>query len=137
MLHKRYLSASAVREHKKHTHASVPANKPVSNKIMRRESLGSVCSMTLIVSTNSGQSIAFLKEPKLNIALHDAPPPWIAVGELLIESVLAAGIPPRQPILARRVIVIIVADEHFFLSHAPFPFCRGDSRLKILGKVSR
>jgi hypothetical protein len=49
-----------------------------------------VCSITLIVSTNSSQSIAFLTESKLNIELQDAPTPCIAVGELLVESVLAA-----------------------------------------------
>ena len=57
---------------------------------MRPESLRSVCSITLIISTNSSQSIAFLMESKLNIVLHDAPTPCIAVGELLVESVLAA-----------------------------------------------
>ncbi len=44
----------------------------------------------LIGSTNSGQFIAFLMESKLNVVLHDAPIPCSAVGELLVESVLAA-----------------------------------------------
>jgi hypothetical protein len=42
------------------------------------------------VATNSHQFIAFLMESKLNIVLHDAPTRCNSVGELLVESILAA-----------------------------------------------
>ena len=46
--------------------------------------------LSVMVSTSSRQFIAFLMESKLNIVLHDAPTPCMTVGELLVESVLAA-----------------------------------------------
>ena len=55
-----------------------------------RKNLAARSAVTLIASTNSRQFNAFLMDSKLNIVLHDAPTPCIAVGELLVESVLAA-----------------------------------------------
>ena len=40
--------------------------------------------------TNSNHFITFLMESKLNIVLHDAPTPRIAVGDWLVEWVLTA-----------------------------------------------
>jgi len=51
-------------------------------KDVRQKSRGTGSAITLIGSTNSSQFIAFLMESKLNIVLHDAPTPCIAVGEL-------------------------------------------------------
>ncbi len=76
----------------KHTDASVSANKPVSGENHAARILTQrLLQISVIVSTNSRQFItAFLMESKLNIVLHDAPTLCIAVGELLVESVLAA-----------------------------------------------
>lgn len=41
------------------------------------------------------------------------------------ETEFLVGIPPEQPILGSLVIVIIVADEHFILSHVLFLFVDG------------
>jgi len=49
---------------------------------VRQKSRDTGSAITLIGSTNSSQFIAFLMESKLNIVLHDAPTPCIAVGEL-------------------------------------------------------
>jgi hypothetical protein len=51
-------------------------------KAVRQKSRGTGSAIKLIASTNSSQFIAFLMESKLNIVLHDAPTPCIAVGEL-------------------------------------------------------
>ena len=40
------------------------------------------------------------------------------------EIEFLVSVPSEQPILGSLVIVIIVAGEHFILSHGSFPFCR-------------
>jgi hypothetical protein len=90
MLHKQYYRQARFRN-MKCTDASVSANKPVSGENhAARVFTQRLLRFSVIVSTNSRQFIAFLMESKLNIVLHDAPTLCIAVGELLVESVLAA-----------------------------------------------